>query len=432
MKMPRLHSTILLFLAFLSARDVRADFKLRDGDTVVFLGDSITAARQYGKIIENYTLLRFPERKIQFINAGQGGETIKGSLKRLETDVFQRGATVLTVAYGINDIGWGVKADEAHKQEYLSAIGELIDRCKARNVRVFICSAAITAETPDKAEVGFLQRMCDEGLAVASAKGAGTIDVQREMRAIQKRIVEANARQQEKAKHTRLHAEDGIHLNDLGQMAMAYSILKGLDAPSVVSTAVLDGTSASIIEQEGCRIQDLNQSAGVLTFTRLDHRLPMNLHSLWMLQGIYIPIGDQLNRQVLAVRGLPSGRYEVMADERPLGKWKSEDLNRGINIASATEDPWQPGNTWAAQGYAVTSLTTMRDDLVHAMRGMERDITASSARDELLAKAVAIEKAIVELQRFTARPTPVRFQVRKVSDDQSRSLPKGRSTEEQN
>jgi hypothetical protein len=39
-----------------------ADFALRDGDTVVFLGDSITAARTYGKIIEDYTLRRFPDR----------------------------------------------------------------------------------------------------------------------------------------------------------------------------------------------------------------------------------------------------------------------------------------------------------------------------------------------------------------------------------
>ena len=28
----------------------------------IFLGDSITAARTYGKIVESYTLLRFPAR----------------------------------------------------------------------------------------------------------------------------------------------------------------------------------------------------------------------------------------------------------------------------------------------------------------------------------------------------------------------------------
>ena len=43
------------------------DFALRDNDTVVFLGDSITAARTYGKLIENYTLLRFSERRVRFI-----------------------------------------------------------------------------------------------------------------------------------------------------------------------------------------------------------------------------------------------------------------------------------------------------------------------------------------------------------------------------
>ena len=51
-----------LVLALIANAPTRADFALRDGDTVVFLGDSITAARTYGKIVENYTLLRFPDR----------------------------------------------------------------------------------------------------------------------------------------------------------------------------------------------------------------------------------------------------------------------------------------------------------------------------------------------------------------------------------
>ena len=106
----------LLFLAGLASPGVRADYAVRDGDTVVFLGDSITAARTYGKIVENYTLLRFPDRKVRFINAGWGGDTAAGGLERLDRDVFAHGATVLIVAYGINDIGWGMKADDEHKQ----------------------------------------------------------------------------------------------------------------------------------------------------------------------------------------------------------------------------------------------------------------------------------------------------------------------------
>jgi len=285
---------VLFLLGLWSCVNVRAEFAIHDGDTVVFLGDSITAARQYGKIMENYTLLRFPDRKVRFINAGHGGETAKGSLARLDEAVFDQGATLLTVAYGVNDIGWGVRADEAHKQEYLSAITEIVNRCKQHGVRVYICSAAITAEDPDKAEKGFLQQMCDEGMALAKTNGAGAIDVQRAMRRIQRRVLAANAKESDKSKHTKLHVDDGIHLNDLGQMAMAYAILKGLDAPADVSSATLDAKAAKVLATDGCKISDITNSAGELSFVRLDEHLPLNLSPLWMLQGMFIPISDEL------------------------------------------------------------------------------------------------------------------------------------------
>lgn len=97
--MARILMTLLL-LAVSSATNGADDFALKDGDTVVFLGDSITAARTYGEIIENYTLLRFPERQVRFFNAGWGGDTAAGGAARLERDVFARGATVVTVACG--------------------------------------------------------------------------------------------------------------------------------------------------------------------------------------------------------------------------------------------------------------------------------------------------------------------------------------------
>src|SRR5579885_346758 len=169
---------ISLMLFLLASPAVAADFALHDGDTVVFLGDSITAARTYGKIVENYTLLRFPDRKVKFVNAGVGGDTAAGGLKRLDRDVFAHKATVLTVAYGINDIGWGTKADEPHKRAYLDAVRGIVEACKEHGVRFYICSAAVTAEDPRKSEDGFLQKVCDEGMALSRSLGGNAIDVQ--------------------------------------------------------------------------------------------------------------------------------------------------------------------------------------------------------------------------------------------------------------
>lgn len=408
MKLLRLLTLLVAFLPSLAF----ADFALRDGDTCVFLGDSITAARQYGKVIENYTLLRFPERKIRFINAGQGGETMKGCLTRLDKDVFAQGATVLTVAYGINDIGWGTKADETHKREYLDSLAELIDRCAKHGVRVFICSAAVTAEAPDKSETNFLQKMCDEGLALAKAKGAGAIDVQRTMREIQRRALAAKSKEPDGDKP--LHVKDGIHLNDLGQLAMAFAILKGLDAPADVSSATIDAANGAIVDAAGCKISAVEHSSEGVTFTRLDDGLPLNLHPLWQLQQAFIPIGDQLNGYRLVVENLPAGRYEITAGVRALGKWKASELARGLNIASATADGWQPGGPWDAQAHVLKVLTDMRDELVAAKRGVEKTMTTHPQLAALRAQAAEIEQKIVALQRAVAQPVPARFVVRKV------------------
>src|SRR5262245_35832125 len=51
------------------------DFFIRDGDRVVFLGDSITEQRLYTTYIEAYALTRYPDWKLTFRNVGWGGDT---------------------------------------------------------------------------------------------------------------------------------------------------------------------------------------------------------------------------------------------------------------------------------------------------------------------------------------------------------------------
>lgn len=416
-----------LLLFGLALSPLRAEeFALRDGDTVAFLGDSITAARNYSKVIEDYTLMRFPDRKVRFINAGKGGETAQLSLARLDDAVIAKGATVLTVAYGVNDIGWGMKADAEHRQAYLDGISEIIERCHARNIRVFICSPAITAERPETAETGFLQQMCDAGLALAKSKQAGTIDVMRAMRSVQRRIADVNAKEADRSKHTSLHAADGVHLNDLGQMAMAWAMLKGLGAPADVSWAEVDAANRAVVRQEDCLVSDITSTEEGLVFTRLDQRLPLNQQPLWMLHGWFIPITEELNRYGLSVQHLPAGKYDLFAGGRKLGAWSETDFASGINLASATADPWEPGGPWHGQGQLLSTLTMVRDELDWANRGLGRYLTAHPGQAGLSAKMSAIENNVIELQREMARPAPVKFEIRKSMED-IRLSPDGKS-----
>ncbi|MEO5714946.1 MAG: SGNH/GDSL hydrolase family protein [Luteolibacter sp.] len=400
-----------LLLALSVVSIARADFSLHDGDTVAFLGDSITAARGYTKIVEHYTLMRFPDRKIRFVNAGEGGDTASGCLARLDRDVFSKGATVVTVAFGINDIGWGTKADDAHKKLYLDGIRSIIKRCRERKVRPVICSPAVTAENPDTAETGYLQTMTDEGLALAKSLGAETIDLQRGMREIQRRVVDFNAHTKPEDQ-VRLHVKDGIHLDELGHLAMAYAMLKGLGAPEDVSSAEIDA-STSLVSSEGCVVSQVVKKADGLAFTRLDKGLPLNLGPFSQLNYRWIPIPDGINRYLLTVKNLPAGEFEIRANGRLFGKVPAEELAKGINMASMTTNGGEPGGPWDMQSCVVKELVDARDKLW--MGGVLQTRYQNEVPTKLGAAYVQQENGLIDLQRRAAKPLAYRFEIKQVT-----------------
>ncbi len=417
MKRLRLGVICCIAVLILEAVSAAADFALQDGDTVVFLGDSITAARTYGKFIENYTLLRYPSRKVRFINAGFGGDTAEGGLKRLERDVFAHKATVLTVAFGMNDIGWGVYADEEHKRKYLDAVRGIVSACRERGVQVYLCSAAVTGADPAKSEESFLQKMCDEGMALSKSLGGEAIDVQRSMREIQKRVWAWNEKLKEtnkikdESKLDSLHAADGVHLNDLGQLAMAFAILKGLGAPADVSSATLDFAEGKLLAADGCEVTQINREDGRLEFTRLDSGLPFNHGIFFALHYRFVPVPNELNRYLLSVKNLPAGKYDVVADDRAAGSFTAAQLREGVNIASTTANAWQPGGPWNAQADALVHLTNARSELEVANLLGRLHLGTRPLVGELATATQPTNARIEDLQRLVAKPRAYRFVV---------------------
>ena len=404
----------LLILVSL-ASPVRAalpDYLLQDGDNVAFLGDSITAARGYTRIVEHYTLMRYPQRAVRFFNAGQGGDTASGAVDRLERDVFSKGATVVTVTFGVNDIGWGTKANAESKQKYLDGIRTIITRCQEKMVRPVICSPAITAESPDTAETGFLQTMTDEGLALARSLGARTVDLQRGMREIQRRVLAANAAESDKTKHSSLHVSDGVHLSDLGQLAMGYAMLKGLGAPPEVSAVSLDAATLTLSAAAGCTVSQLQRTSGGMSFVRLDQGLPLNLGVLSGLNYRFVPIPEGINQYQLTITNLPAGKYEILAAGRKISEETSAALAQGVNLASMTSNGWEPGGLWNAQSDTVKEGVDARDKLWAGGVIRERFMAPHPDAARLAAEARGLDDQLVVHLRHLAQPVPYPIEIR--------------------
>src|SRR5258707_9026673 len=71
-----------LFLAVLvsacSAAVAQDALALREGDRVVFYGDSITDQRRYTSFVETYVVTRFPKMNVAFVHSGWGGDRVSG------------------------------------------------------------------------------------------------------------------------------------------------------------------------------------------------------------------------------------------------------------------------------------------------------------------------------------------------------------------
>lgn len=80
-----------------------ATLDLQDGDTLVFLGDSITHQCLYTQYVEDFFFTRYPDRKIHFHNAGVSGDKAADALLRFEDDVAAFHPKYVTLLLGMND-----------------------------------------------------------------------------------------------------------------------------------------------------------------------------------------------------------------------------------------------------------------------------------------------------------------------------------------
>jgi hypothetical protein len=245
--------------------------------------------------------------------------------------------------------------------------------------------------------------------------GEHSIDIQRAMRRIQRTVRSANATAKP-ADQATLHASDGIHLSDLGQLAMAFAILKGLAAPAEVSAATIDAEGPKVVSVSGCRVLNLAgiAASGRLEFDRLDDGLPVNFGVFGALQFRYVPIPDELNRYMVTVARLPAGRYDIQVDGRGLGNFTDTQLAAGLNLSSVTADGWEPGGPWDAEASILIHLTDARDQIAQARRFLDHYLPAHSERSVLHGQSQDINEQIEAVQRTLLKPRPFHFVVRRI------------------
>jgi lysophospholipase L1-like esterase len=347
----------LLAAALLATSAVADDFLIKDGDRVVFLGDSITEQRLYTTYIETYALTRHPEWKLWFRNVGWGGDTswlrqrahpdekqlfaadadsqqkmVEDSVGRgLRRDVLPLKPTVVTIKFGMNDHSYQ-KFREDIFGAYVRSQSELAKVLQANGARVaFLTSQPIEEKRPDpdKDVKNQSLRQFSDGLKeVAAKQGATFVDQFDPYMAIMLRERAADPA-------AFIGGGDAVHPGPAGHTIMAWAILKGLGATALVSKAEIDGAAGKVVAADGCRVTNLKVGTGTVAFDRADDALPMPVDTKAEPALKLAPILQDLDRYELQVTGLPAGTYELSIDGESVGKANSEELAKGWNLATS-------------------------------------------------------------------------------------------------
>lgn len=402
-------------LLFLSGAPGAPDsFYLKNGDRVVFYGDSITDQRLYTTFAETYVLTRFPTLQVGFVHSGWGGDRVTGGGGgpvdlRLERDVFAYKPTVMTIMLGMND-GRYRAFDPEIFQTYADGYRHIAESVKAKfpgiRITAIIPSPYDDVTRPPMFEGGYNAVLLRYGKFVQDLAGKEKFSVADLNTSVVAALEKAKAANPELAQRI---VPDRVHPGAGGHLLMAEALLKAWGAPAIVTSVEIDAKGNRVARSENTRVTDL-KTGHALSWTQEDAALPMPFDAKDATLMLAVKSSDflrALDQEPLKITGLTAARYNLKIDGESLGSFTKEQLEEGINLAELP--------TPMAKQAAEVHLLTLEHNHVHYARW--RLIQTPLAKDDLAHKQSAmdnmdaLENEIVQKQRATAQPKPHHYEL---------------------
>jgi len=331
----------LCIIAF-SALQVRAqNFALRDGDRVVFYGDSITDQRLYTTFTETYVVTRFPKLNVSFVHSGWGGDRVTGGGGgpidvRLQRDVFAYKPTVMTIMLGMNDGSYRA-FDENIFETYSRGYQHIIDSVKKElpGIRITVIEPSPFDDVtqPPRFEGGYnavLVRYSQFVKELAEREKLGVADLNGPVVAALEKAKATDAELSKKIIPDRVHPGPGGHL------LMAGELLKSWNAPALVSAVEINAGTKKVAEARKTRISEL-KAGEEISWAQLDEALPMPVDLGDPIVALAVNSSDfiqALDQQTLKVTGLGADSYTLRIDGEDVGAFTKAQLAEGINLAT--------------------------------------------------------------------------------------------------
>ena len=225
----------LLFVAVLgiTMESAKAEIKIKSGDRVVFLGDSITQAGArpggYVSLFRDACNNQFGEDEVTVIGAGISGHKVPDCQKRLERDVLSKKPTIVVIYIGINDVWHSTRNNGTPKDKFDAGLRDMIKQITAGGAKVILCTPSVIGEKTDGSNS--LDKMLEEYAGISRTVVKET---EIELLDLRKKFIDELKSSNKEQKPHSILTTDGVHLNARGNKFVANCMMGALGVdPSI-------------------------------------------------------------------------------------------------------------------------------------------------------------------------------------------------------
>jgi acyl-CoA thioesterase I len=222
---------VVLALIGPAPADMPKEMQLKQGDTIIAIGDSITALggeqpEGYLRIIDDVLTRQYPKLKIaQVGRKGIGGQKAEDLVARFDNDVVKLKPTYVTISIGINDV-WH-RLDKPHDEkvlaEYKKNIATMVDMAQAAGIKVILLTPTLIMEDPAAEGNKRLAAYVKAEKEIAAEKKCQVVDLHEIfLGALEKKPADVKGN---------WLTGDGVHMNQNGNAIMAIGVLRALGVP---------------------------------------------------------------------------------------------------------------------------------------------------------------------------------------------------------
>ena len=321
-----------------------AKIDLQDGDTFVFLGDSITHQRLYTQYVEDFFYQRFPDRRINFHNAGVGGARAWDALARVSRDVLHYKPRYVSVLLGMND-GSYRPFDADVFATYSKDMTELVGKLRKGGAIPILMSPTMFDSraarlNPRRKRDPAMLAQYNSVLAYygrwlqeqAVENGFSYVDM---FGLLNDLTVEA--RENDPA-FTLI--KDAIHPDPPGQVVMAFAMIDDLGLRKGLSSIRIQPSAKGMkATASGGKVDGLKVADGTIEFNWTANALPWVLPDEAQVGVDMLHLGHKATSEALSVNGLASGRYELLIDDVAVGTYTDVQLARRVELQGNAKTP---------------------------------------------------------------------------------------------